>query len=230
MAIAFRDKVGRTSATSAAVTTITIPATVQATDSLFAVASFSGTTQTLTVPSGWNVVSGPVDKGTSMRHYLLNRVADNTDAGSSVNFDWTAITAYRNTTIVILSGVDTANPIYAFASKVETTAGTTHTSPTVTAAGSGCWVVEFCADRGSPSSTTFSVSTGQTVQDQQIGTGGGSVSLAVSDSEGPVSPGTVGGETWTGDLNTANAILWTLAVQPLQVTPTWTYGYDVVIG
>ena len=82
----------------------------------------------------------------------------------------------------------------------------------------GCWIVEFAEDRGSPGSTTLTHGT-YTQRDIQVGTGGGSMTAAVADSNTTVSISTTaGGGTWTGTLSTANAILWTVALLPPATT------------
>lgn len=216
MAIAFRDSIGVTGqATSNP--SITLPSTVQPGDAMLAVAGFSGVTQTLNTPAGWTVVAGPIDKGTALREYLLVRVADATDANASVTFGWTSSTAVRNTNIAIYSGTDPTTPIHVSASKAETVAGTAHTSPTVTVSASGCWIVEFCADRASPGSTSFTP-TGLVVRDTRAATGGGAITSAVADTDTTVGTGTLGGESWAGTVSTVNAILWTIAIQPNTAT------------
>lgn len=216
MAIAFRDSTGVTGQASSN-PPVLLPATVQPGDVMLAVSSFSGTTQTLTTPAGWTALAGPIDKGTALREYLLWRIADGTDASSSVTFGWTANTAVRNTNIAIYSGADPTTPIHVSASKVETVAGTAHTSPTVTVAVVGCWIVEFCADRASPGSTSFTP-TGLVVRDTRVATGGGAITSAVADSDSTVSTGTLGGESWAGTVSTVNAILWTVAIKPNTAT------------
>ena len=219
MAINFRGAAGTVQPSGVAGQPVTLPAGIAANDSMWAVASFSGTTQTLTTPAGWTVVDGPVDKGTTLRQYLLSKVAAGTEGGTTVQFTWSATTAKRVVEVIVLSGSHLTTPLHDFASKVETTAGTTHTSPTVTVSTDGCWLVEFIADRASPGSASFTPGAGLALRDTQTDTGGGAISMAVADSSNDVAQGTQGGETWTGTISTANAILWTLAVAPDAAVP-----------
>lgn len=223
MPIGFRGATGIVAQSGVAGPSVTLPGTVASGDSMWAVSTFSGTTQTLTTPAGWSVVDGPIDKGTVSRSYLLSKVAGGGDASASVAFTWSATTATRTTEVIVLSGSDPTTPLHDSASRVETVAGTTHVSPTVTVSADGCWIIEFITDRGSPGSASFTPGGGMALRDTQVATGGGALSAAVADSAGDVAQGTQGGETWTGTVSTANSILWTVAVQPnaaVAATPT----------
>ena len=98
---------------------------------------------------------------------------------------------------------------------VETVAGTNHSAATVNVTATGCLVVEFMSDRGSPGSTAWTPPAGYTLRDTQVGTGGGGATLGAADSTTPVTPsGTAGGGTWAGTLSTANALGITVALLP----------------
>lgn len=233
MAIASRGATGVTAQGASNSTSVTLPVDVQTGDLMLAVSSYSGVTETLTTPSGWTVVSGPIDKGTAMRQYLLSKIATGTDASSTVSFAWTGNTAVRNTEVAIYSGTHATTPVHASASRVEATAGTTHASPTVNVTVGNCWLVEFCADRASPSSTSLTPPSGMTTRDTRSATGGGSITSAVADSGATVLTGTQGGDTWTGTVSSANAILWTVAIAPSSgtggtATPDFTAGTATV--
>lgn len=217
MAIAFRAAAGKITASTSTNTGVVLPGTVAAGDAMLAVASYSGSGQTLTIPTGWSAVTGPITKGTALTQYLAVKVATGADAGASPLWDWSSTAANRNTEISIYSGTDTSSPILGSASFVETATTTSHVSPTVTPGGgipAGSWDVEFFGDRGSPSSTTISAS-GLTTRDSQIGTGGGSITTAVADPNTTITGSSAGGTTWTAQLSSANAILWTVILQPL---------------
>jgi hypothetical protein len=224
LAIGFRGAAGKITASSGSITGVVLPATVAAGDAMLAVASYSGSGQTLAgagsggAPTGWAVVAGPITKGTALTQYLLVKVAVGGDASTTVPFDWSSTAAIRNTEVSVYSGCDTTTPVLGSASFVETTTGTTHVSPTVSrGAITGCWGVEFFGDRGSPSSTSASGS-GLTSRNSDVGTGGGSVTSVVADTNAAISGASGGGTTWTGTLSTANAILWTVVLQPPATT------------
>lgn len=215
MAIGFRAATGNKNETTGTDVVLTYPATIASGDAMLLRYALSGTTVTLVTPSGWTVLGGPVDKTTNCREYLLGRVANGTEAGTTLTLSASASSANkRYAQLSAYSGCDTS-PFGTPSSFVETTAGTTHAAPTVNVTQAGCWIVEFAEDRGSPGSTGLTHGT-YTLRDTQVGTGGGSMTVAVADSNAAVAVSTTaGGGTWTGTLSTANSILWTVALLPL---------------
>ena len=211
MAVAYRDSTGRISA--GASVDPTVPATVTAGDTMVLACWYSGSSPTLSTPSGWAAFSGnPYVKGTALQLYLFWRVSDGSEAGNTVTITWSATTAVRNVELWVASGADPTTPILDFSVLIETVSGTTHNAPQVSTQGkAGVYVVEFYSDRGSPSSTN-ATPTGLTRRDLQAGSGGGSVTSAVADVAAGSNP--AGGEQWTGTLTSANAILATILLQP----------------
>ena len=219
MAIARRAVTGNKAEATGTDVVLTYPAGIVSGDVMLLRWATTGTVATLNTPTGWTVVSGPIDKGTIMREYLLVRVADGTEAGGALTLSASASSANKRfAQLAAYSGVDTGSPIpgAAFASFVETTAGTGHAAPTVNiAAVTGCWIVGFASDRGSPGSSSWTPPTGYSLQDTQVGTAAGTVTTGMADSNGTVAASaTAGGGTWTGTQSTANAMLWTVALQP----------------
>jgi hypothetical protein len=110
-------------------------------------------------------------------------------------------------TVAAYSGVDLTDFIMDFASQVETTTGTTHAIPSVTAVGSGNWRAAFVVDRGSPASTDFTPPASlPSERSQFLGSGTGTCSTDWVDSGAAVSAGTFSGDSFTGTVSTANAI------------------------
>lgn len=218
MAIARRAVTGNKAEATGSDVVLTYPAGIVANDVMVLRWATTGTTITLNTPAGWTVVSGPIDKGTTNREYLLVRVANGTEAGNTLTLSASASSANKRfAQLAAYSGVDTGTPILASASFVETASGTTHAAPTVNIASvSGCWIVEFASDRGSPGSTSWTPPAGYTpILDTQVGTAAGTLTTGMADSQAAVSPSTTaGGGTWTGTVSTANSILWTVALQP----------------
>jgi hypothetical protein len=215
VAIAFRAATGNQTNAAGTDLVLTYPLTVATGDCILVRYSTALNSPTLNIPAGYTNVSGPIDKTTNIREYLLVRVSDGTEAGNTLTLSLsTSSAAKRYAEMLVYSGTDTA-PIHAFASFVETTAGTTHAAPTVNVTATGCWIVEFATDRGSPGSTGLTQPATYSLRDTQVGTGGGAETVAGADSNAAVSVSTTaGGGTWTGTLSTANAILWTVALQP----------------
>lgn len=236
MAIAFRAATGGKNEAAGTDVNITVPVGVQAGDALILFYWLSGTTVTAVSPSGFSLIDGPFDKGTVLRAYAFQKVATGAEAGNTLTVAASASSATkRYVNLVAYSGTDTTAPVQTYQAFVEVTAGTTHTAPNVAVTGSGSWVLEAFADRGSPGSTSWTVPGGFTKRDEQVGTGGGALTTAVAGTAAPVSAGVNGGDTWTSasGLSTASAVGWTLALNPLVVgppAPQWTYSYDVRVG
>jgi len=219
MAIAFRASVSNEQTASGTDVQVTIPATVQAGDAMVAVWSAAGTSSTVTTPAGWNLEAGPVDKGTVIREYVFSRVAQAGDAGSTFVITKSVSDATkRYISLVAYSGTHGTTPVQAITSAVESVAGTSHTGAAATATGTGCWLLQHASDRGSPASTDITPPAGQTERVEQVGTGSGTMTVEFSDSNGAVAAGSVGAVSWTGTVSTANAITWTIVLQPLAGT------------
>jgi hypothetical protein len=181
VAIGFRAATGNKNEATGTDVLLTYPATVASGDAMLLRYSLSGTTVTLVTPSGWTLLAGPIDKGTTNREYLLGRVANGTEAGNTLTISASASSVTkRYAQLAAYSGTDTS-PFGTPSSFVETTAGTTHAAPTVNVTTAGCWIVEFAEDRGSPGSTGLTHGT-YTLRDTQVGTGGGAMTVAVADS------------------------------------------------
>lgn len=233
MAIAFRASTGGKNEATGTDVNLTYPSSVAIGDLILLTYWLSGTTVTAVTPSGYTLVDGPFDKGTSLRTYAFARVADGSEASTGLTVSTSASSANkRYVNMAVYSGTDTTTPVQADQTFVEVTAGTGHAAPTVSVTGTGCWIVEAWGDRGSPATTSWTPPAGFTKRDEQVGTGGGALTTAMADT-GPVSAGVNGGETWTGTVSTATAIGWTFALNALVVgapPPQWIYTFDVRVG
>ena len=169
---------------------------------------------TATTPAGWTrrTAITPVDRQTYLRGYVYSRTAQVGDASSTLSVVWSANRADRRNMHVV--AYQNAASVHAEAAVAETVAGTTHTAPTVAVSATGCWVVEWMADRGNPGSTDLTVPSGFTERDQQASTGTSAITSSVGDTNGTVATGTRGGGTWTGTVSTSRAVLATLALAP----------------
>ncbi|WP_309648940.1 PKD domain-containing protein [Nocardioides sp.] len=189
-----------TNATSASVTT---PASVRAGDAMLLFATVNDTATTITPPPGWtqrsNVVAG------SQRTLLWQRVATSTDAGRSVTV---GLSSYVKVGLHLAAygATSTSDPVLTVSSASETVGSTSHTTPTVSVAGEGQWVVSYWADKSS-ATTDWRPPGGVVVRDELVGTGGGHVGVLLADSGGPVSPGTRGGLTAMTDATSRAATI-----------------------
>jgi hypothetical protein len=208
MAEGFRAAASNESTANGTDVSVVIPATVQATDGLTAVYTVASTTATVSTPAGWTLHAGPIDKGTVLRLYVFKKYASAGDAGATLTVTKSVSdSSKRQLTVAAYSGVDQTDFVQDFASQVETTAGTTHGIPTVTATGSGNWRAAFIVDRGSPGSTDFTPPASlPSERSQFLGSGTGTCSTDWVDSGAAVSAGAFSGDSFTGTLSTANAI------------------------
>ncbi len=187
---------------------VAVPGGVQAGDTLLLTSSLGNVTSAA-APAGWTV-KGDENSTASLRSVVWVKTATAGDAGSSVTVtldavhkSTLAITAYR--------GVNTAQ----VTATANTDANTgTHTTPVVTVPG-GSWVVSFWADK---SSNTAWSTPGTTLRAEQYTTGGGSVSEAVADSNGPRT-GSVDGSTATTSSTSARGVNWSIVLAPQSGNP-----------
>jgi hypothetical protein len=208
---------GGDSDSTAAVTTdvsVVIPADVLPGEIMLLKVTRSGTDATATTPAGWDLEAGPVDKGSVLRDYFYSRAVVAGDESDTVTSTWSVSSATRKHAHLLVYGGTGALELGDLTSFVETAAGTTHDAPSASVTVGGSWAVEFCTDRGSPGSTNLTPDAALVERQQEITTGGGGVTTSAADTGRPVPTGTYAGATWTGDLSTANAILWTAIVQP----------------
>ena len=94
----------------------------------------------------------------------------------------------------------------------ETVNRATHTTPARTALG-GAWVLSFWADK-TGATTSWAAPAGQVVRQTGAGSGAGHMSWLVTDGNGAVSAGPVGGLTATANSATAQATMATVVLEP----------------
>ncbi|MBC9735394.1 PKD domain-containing protein [Nocardioides marmotae] len=207
-AIGFRGVARAAGNTTAA--TLRVPTTVQAEDALLLFGSASAGDTGITPPSGWTQVAD-VRTGSSQRTLVWSRVATAADAGSSVTLRFASLTKVA-LQLVAYRGTSPTAPLGPVATRSETTATTSHTTPTATVAGSGSWVVSYWADKSS-TTTDWSPPASVVSRDESIGSGSGRIGALVADSGGPVPAGAAGGLTATTDV-ASRAALVTVVLRP----------------
>jgi PKD domain len=189
---------------------VTTPASVQAGDVLLAYLTTNDSTVTVTPPAGWTDVTSTVASGTAVR--VWSRVATAGDAGATVTATSSAlvksdmtVAAYRSTTGT--AGVDTG------ASSLDTALGTTHTTPTVASHSGGGWLVSYWG-REASTTPTWTPPSGQSLRSGSAGTGGGNISAILTDGNGSVPVGTVGGLTATTSEAVSRTAMVSVVVRP----------------
>jgi hypothetical protein len=136
--------------TSAGSWTATMPPVINDGDIVYAYLRINLLGATLsTLPSGWNAVALTAQSG-SGAHFMLYKVSDGTDDGSSVVFNSSATANPVLMTMFVVEDADTATPVEAHSS-VAAPAGTTFNIPAITTLGSDRLVMTF----GNINITTF---------------------------------------------------------------------------
>ena len=98
MAITYKSQgAGVATETSGAACSPLCPATVDANDILVAHVYFEGTATAPSTPSGWTLLDGPRDIGTTVvaRHWVYGKIAAGTEDGAAVAFGSQAVTTMR---------------------------------------------------------------------------------------------------------------------------------------
>ncbi|MGN6302716.1 MAG: PKD domain-containing protein [Angustibacter sp.] len=202
------------SATASAVTrsTLTIPATVQAGDTMVLFETVNvGTSVTSTDPAGWTLV-GTRNNSTAITTKVYTRVAQAGDAGSTVVVDYSAkvkVTA----SVAAYTGVDTVTPVGVSASNVDS--GTsTHTTPTVTVPQADSWVLSYWVDKSSTPATSWSTPGDVSRREAEYGSSVGAVSAQLADSGGPVAAGAYPAHDATVDTSSTKGLSWVISLDP----------------
>lgn len=194
------------------------PAGVQSGDLLLTKVHSSFSSNTISTPTGWTLVTGPIEDGQTGdgQHYLFRRFANGsaTDTPTWTPSGSTSM-AYE---VVVLRNADPTNPINAVNSVVGL--GST-TAVTQTTTVPNCLVINFVGDRkNSPDGVTpryTAVDTTNWIEDRDIGEGSGSPSLSAHNSlRLQATAGTVPSQTWTQSSGTNGYAVIQVAVSPIQ--------------
>lgn len=202
---------------------VTMPTAAVAGD--LAVLEFLGSddTWTDTGPAGWTLATTQGKNGITLK--VWTKTVAGGDPGSAITVTSNNTSGYKRVlTVVVFSGAELGD----VKSTTESTAGTSHTTPTVTAVDPTAWVLAGVADRASPGSQAWTLPAALTMQQENFGSGGGGVST-VSATASAVGSGTVGAYTITGTLSTATAVMWSMVIEPAGTTTRNTVdaGQDV---
>jgi hypothetical protein len=190
---------------------VTVPAPVQPGDGLLLALTVGSTSTTISGPAGWAEIGRVTTNGAES--VLWRKVAGAADAGAAVQVELSK-QIKADLRLLAYTGTSTTDPVAGFASVTDPAATAAHTSPTVTVAGAGRWVVTAWSDKSS--STTGWTAPGEvTVRASGAGAGGGRVTSLLGDSGGPVTAGGYGGLTATTNA-ASRAIVWTVVLAPAE--------------
>lgn len=184
---------------------VQLPPSVVAGDTLLLFFTGNLSTTSVTGPSAWTAVRSAQADGITTGAWTKQATA--TDAGSVIQVSTSAfvkaditVAAYRGT-----------GPPAASAVRLDTATSALHTTPTVTVAEPGGWLVSYWADKSS-ATTAWSAPGGQTRRSGSTGTGGGHITSLLTDTNGPVAAGPQGGLTASADAAASRAGMVTIAL------------------
>lgn len=188
--------------------TVQVPASVQPGDAL--VLFFAGNlgSATITGPAGWSQQQAVSPEGIVGR--LWSKVAAASDAGSTVTV---GSNAFVKADITVAAYRGTASPpVSTSAVRVDSSTASTHTTPSVSVAESGGWLLSYWADKSS-ATTRWTAPGGQAVRAASTGSGGGRITAVLTDGSGPEPTGTRGGLTATADSAGSRAVMFTVVLK-----------------
>ncbi len=172
--------------------TVQIPDDVRAGDTLVLFLGANAAVD-FTAPAGWTEQQAQTGNSAAVR--MWSKTAAAGDAGSNVVVTSTQRTK-SDLTVAAYRGQGGATSIGPSASAIVRPSSADHVTPDVTVNQPGSWVLSYWAEQTS-ATPTWTLPTGAPLRASSSGSGGGSVSAVLSDSDGPVPTGTRGGVTAT---------------------------------
>src|ERR1035437_7179223 len=166
-------------------------------DVIFAyVGTQSSTNITVTTPTGWTLLAGPLNPSTGINSYLFQRISDGTD-GASYTFNFSGnVSAVSYAHLIAYRGVKNTTPLDGSVTTASQTSGTSLVLPAVSPVGPSDLLVAFVEDYGGFSGTVASTgmtneaSTGENaILDQQLASSGSTGTRTVTNLNSSVSTG-----------------------------------------
>ena len=193
---------------------VTIPAGVQAGDTLLLFLTVNSTNVTVGAPAGWTEIqTGTVD---GLQARVWTRTASGTDAGTSVAVPTSAAAApaAAKSDITVAAYRPTVGSTLSVATSAQATssaAATQLTTPQVNVAEPSSWLVSYWGAKSS-GTVAFTTPAGQQARSGSIGSGSGNVSGALTDSGQPVSVGSQGGLVADTGASTSRAAMYSIVL------------------
>ncbi|MFS3128105.1 PKD domain-containing protein [Nocardioides sp. Bht2] len=188
---------------------VTIPASVQAGDTLVLQTAINSTTPTVTDPAGWTLLRQAGEGNVQGR--LWTRTATAGDAGSVVTVALSSI-AKADLSVAAYRADHGGSAVTDSAVQIVQGGGPLFQAPGVTVAPRG-WVSTYFAAKAS-AGVSWQVPGGTTSRATTTGSGGGAVSALLVDSNGPVSAGARAGESSVGDPVPGRVVMFSVVVAP----------------
>ncbi|MCX6465541.1 MAG: phytase [Pseudonocardiales bacterium] len=186
---------------------VQIPGQVRQGDTLLVF--FAGNVATtVTPPAGFAQVRAVGADGAVGR--LWWRTATAADAGRTIGVT-TPVLVKSDLTVAAYRGVPATSP--AAGARIDTTVAATRTTPQVTVAEPGSWLVSYWADRSS-TTTAWATPPGQVTRSATTGSGGGHITAVLTDGAAPVATGTRGGLAATANSAGSRAVTLSVVLAP----------------
>jgi PKD repeat protein len=189
---------------------VTVPAAVQADNTLLLYATSANATTPMTAPAGWTLVDSATGTGVQTKIWTMSATAGS--AGTTVPVSL-GVAAKTTVVLAAYSGVSATTPIGAHALALETTSKAAHVTPTVSTSLTGAWLVSYWSDV-TTNTTSWTPPAGQSNRATVFGAGGGHVSSLLTDLNGPLTVGTVGGYSAKATVASAKAAMATVVLTP----------------
>ncbi|MGC1210894.1 MAG: PKD domain-containing protein [Micromonospora sp.] len=191
---------------------VAVPSTVQAGDTLllFLSQNTHATTSEPTGVTGWTRLDR-LDGGNATTTAWW-KVAAAGDAGSTVRVTLGS-QSKGNLVVAGYRGVDTAEPVSAFARATDTASSATRITPYASVTAAQSWGVSYWM-HGDGLSAELAPPAGVDVRSNSSQSGGGRVTVLLADSGGTVPTGSYGGLTATGAAASTTTTTWTVILRP----------------
>src|ERR1019366_5246066 len=165
-------------------------------DVIFAyVGTQSSTNITVTTPTGWTLLAGPINPGTGINSYLFQRISDGTD-GANYTFNFSgAVSLVAYATQITYSGVNNITPVDGSVTTTTAILSTSMVLPAVTPTGTSDLLIASVQDYGGFSGVAISGMTNQqntgesTFFDHQLSSSGSTGTRTVTNLNSSVSTG-----------------------------------------
>ncbi len=191
---------------------ITLPAGIQAGDTMVLFMTVNSLSGTLGAPAGWTQLQ--TQDGASTRGRAWTRqAAAASESGTVVSVAGSATIKDAMTVAVYRSAGGTSS-VTASASTAGTTSATSHTTPSVAVAQTGSWLVSSWSAKSSIDPNAWTAPAGSTGRATPDGTGGGKVSGLLADSGAPVATGPAAGRAASLASAGGGAQLFSVVVSP----------------
>ena len=195
---------------------ITIPTVSDGDFVLVAAIDTASTSPALSASSTGTALTqlGTTQISASAAHGVWYFKAVASDTGKVITVTGSATNGKIDIVLVTYSGVDSTTAVDVYDILPETTSSSTHTTGTVTTVTDQDWILQILTMKDS---TSTSWTHPGTQRGSRLGSGAGSPSVVICDSNGGVSAGTVagGGSFVSGNgVSSSNGVMWTIALSP----------------